>query len=223
MLLAIETSDRLCGACLLDERTDSIVATKTIDIGKGHAELLMGVIEDALKQAVLTYADLTKIAVCVGPGSFTGIRVGVSAAIGFSIALDIPVAGVTSLQALAARCHDAPSQILSLIDAHRGDVYAQSFSPAGLPLDAPAQISLDEIAKMPALQSSLLCGSGVAVLQATYPELNLPNIYDATLPAVEDVARAAGKAAMCVPAKPLYLRRPDAKPQESYTLARALR
>jgi tRNA threonylcarbamoyladenosine biosynthesis protein TsaB len=223
MLLAIETSDRLCGACVLDESTGGIVATKTIDIGKGHAELLMGVIEDVLRQGDLAYANLTKIAVCVGPGSFTGIRVGVSAALGFSIALDIPVLGVTSLQGLALEHTAAASDILCLIDAHRGDVYAQSFSAKGLPLNAPAQISLDEFANMPALQSSLLCGSGVVVLQALFPDLNLPNIDRALLSKVESIAQAASDAAMCVEPKPLYLRRPDAKPQESYTLARALR
>ncbi len=223
MLLAIETSDRLCGACVLDESNSNIVATKTIDIGKGHAELLMGVIGDALMQADLQYKDLTKIAVCVGPGSFTGIRVGVSAAIGFSIALNIPVVGVTSLQALAIGQADITSDILCLIDAHRGDVYAQSFSPAGLPIDAPAQISLDEIAKMPALKTSLVCGSGVAALQASYPVLILPTLHEVQMPKVECIAQAAAHVSMCVEPKPLYLRRPDAKPQESYTLARALR
>lgn len=223
MLLAIETSDRLCGACVLDESTGGIVATKTIDIGKGHAELLMGVIEDVLRQGDMAYADLTKIAVCVGPGSFTGIRVGVSAAIGFSIALDIPVVGVTSLQGLALEHTVASTGILCIIDAHRGDVYAQLFSASGLPLNAPVQISLDEIAKMPALESRLLCGSGVVVLQTSYPDLNLPHIHNSVSPAVECIALAASNVAMCVEPKPLYLRRPDAKPQESYTLARALR
>jgi tRNA threonylcarbamoyladenosine biosynthesis protein TsaB len=223
MLLAIETSDRLCGACVLDERTGDIVATKTIDIGKGHAELLMGVIEDVLMQADLKYKDLTKIAVCVGPGSFTGIRVGVSAAIGFSIALNIPVVGVSSLQALAVGHSESASDILCLIDAHRGDVYAQSFSSSGLSLNAPVQISLDEIAKMGSLQSSRLCGSGVAILQTSHPMSNLQPIHDVVLPNVERLAQAGTIAAMCVEPKPLYLRRPDAKPQESYTLARALR
>ncbi|MGL4490117.1 MAG: tRNA (adenosine(37)-N6)-threonylcarbamoyltransferase complex dimerization subunit type 1 TsaB, partial [Rhizobiaceae bacterium] len=223
MLLAIESSDRLCGACLLDTGNGSIVASKTIDIGKGHAELLMGVIDEVLAQAQAVYADLTSVAVCVGPGSFTGIRVGVSAAIGFGVALNIPVIGVTSLQALAVDAQSAGREALCLIDAHRGDVYAQSFSAQGTPLDAARQIALGEIAVMPSLQSKLLCGSGVAALKAAHPELDVQSFSGSPLPTVEGVARASQSLEMRVAAKPLYLRRPDAKPQESYTLARALR
>ena len=223
MLLAIETSNQLCGACLFDRDTSGTIASKTIDIGKGHAELLMGVISDVLGQAHTDYAKLTSIAVCAGPGSFTGIRVGVSAAIGFSVALDVPVVGVTSLQALAFERVNTSTEILCLIDAHRGDVYAQLFSADGKPLDAPRQIALDDIAMMPSLQTKLLCGSGFSMLQAAHPELKLQVTGGSNLPAVESIARASMNVAMCVAAKPLYLRRPDAKPQESYTLARALR
>jgi tRNA threonylcarbamoyladenosine biosynthesis protein TsaB len=223
MLLAIESSDRLCGACLLDPDTGGIVAAKTIDIGKGHAELLMGVVNEALKQADLTYAGLSSVAVCVGPGSFTGIRVGVSAAIGFGVALNIPVSGVTSLQALAMQHLASGAEMLCLIDAHRGDVYAQTFSSGGLPVDAPRQIALDQIVQMPAIDSKLLCGSGAILLNAAHPELNITMGNGTHLPAVESVAAAALNPAFCVSAKPLYLRRPDAKPQESYTIARALR
>jgi tRNA threonylcarbamoyl adenosine modification protein YeaZ len=223
MLLAIESSDRLCGACLFDVGARRVVAAKTIDIGKGHAELLMGVIDEVLAEAKASYADLASIAVCVGPGSFTGIRVGVSAAIGFGVALNIPVIGVTSLQALAVERIGKSSEILCLIDAHRGDVYAQSFSKEGVPLDQPRQISLENIAPLPSLKSKLCCGSGVALLQAVHPELGLRIAEGSSLPTVEGVARAAQNADMHVTAKPLYLRKPDAKPQESYTIARALR
>jgi tRNA threonylcarbamoyladenosine biosynthesis protein TsaB len=223
MLLSIESSDRLCGVCVSDRDTDKIIASKTIDIGKGHAELLMGVIGDVLGEAKLDYSHLTSIAVCVGPGSFTGIRVGVSAAIGFGVALNIPLVGVTSLQALALENINATAEVLCLIDAHRGDVYMQTFSPNGAPLDTPKQVALSEIATLPTLKSKLLAGSGAAILLDAYPELDLKGAQGNALPSVENIARAATNSAMCVNAKPLYLRRPDAKPQESYTLARALR
>jgi tRNA threonylcarbamoyladenosine biosynthesis protein TsaB len=223
MLLAIESSDRLCGACVLDPNTGRVAASKTIDIGKGHAELLIGVIEEVLTLGGCGYAKLKSIAVCVGPGSFTGIRVGVSAAIGFGVALNIPVAGVTSLQALAMPHLAGGAKILSLIDAHRGDVYAQSFSSDGLPLDEPRQIALEKVAEFDLAQYRILCGSGAVLLQAAYPALNLAMSADGNMPAVESIAVAALNPAFCVAAKPLYLRRPDAKPQESYTIARALR
>jgi tRNA threonylcarbamoyladenosine biosynthesis protein TsaB len=225
MLIAIESSDRLCAACLYDGEEHAVLASKTIDIGKGHAELLMGLIGDVLDIAHARYADLSAAAVCVGPGSFTGIRVGVAAAIGFGIALKIPVTGVTSLQALAfaAAASAKGRPILSLIDAHRGDVYAQSFDGTGLPLDAPRQIALAEIDVAHNIETKLICGSGAALLQDAYPDLHLHIAENCALPDVDALARASLNPLMVVPAKPLYLRRPDAKPQESYTMARALR
>ncbi len=77
-----------------------------IDIGKGHAEHLMAVVEAAMKQAGVEYSDLGAVAVSVGPGSFTGVRVGVSAARGFAMALKIPAIGVTTLEAIAAEARE---------------------------------------------------------------------------------------------------------------------
>ncbi len=225
MLLALETSDRLCAACLIDEATGVIAASKTIDIGRGHAEKMMGLIRETLDAAQCDYETLSGLAVCVGPGSFTGIRVGLATATGLSIALDIAVRGVTSLQAIAsaARKEAIGRQILALIDAHRGDVYAQMFSSIGLPLDVARQIPLEEAAKLALSQNVVSAGSGVAILKSANPELVFASNGDIDLPNVDCVAHAALDPATSVRAKPLYLRRPDAKPQEAYTIARALR
>ncbi len=225
MLLALETSDRLCAACLVDEATAKIAASKTLDIGRGHAERMMGLIDDVLIGAAVGFSALTGLAVCVGPGSFTGIRVGLATATGLSIALGLSVRGVTSLQALAlAALNEAGGRdILALVDAHRGDVYAQMFSSGGLPLDAPRQISLEAAGKLAAAAKIVSIGSGVPVLRATDFGLAFSHIDGSGLPDVDCVVKAALDSATSVPAKPLYLRRPDAKPQEAYTIARALR
>lgn len=216
MLLALETSDTNCAACLLNEASGAVLSSATLDLGRGHAEKLMGMIADVLKQAAADYAHLTRIAVCVGPGSFTGIRVALATATGLSIALGIPVTGVTALQGLALQAlpKAGGKPVLSLIDAHRGDVFAQMFSPDALPLDQPRQIPVAEVVALVASANCHLCGSGAPLVGAA---------TDLALPGVDAVARAALNPAMSVAAKPLYLRRPDAKPQESYTLARALR
>src|SRR6185436_6170923 len=100
-LLAIDTAANLCAACVFDGDAGRELGRASRDIGKGHAEVLMDVIGEALAGAGVTYADLGAIAVAVGPGSFTGIRVGVSAARGLALALKIPSVGVNALEALA--------------------------------------------------------------------------------------------------------------------------
>ncbi len=225
MLLALESSDRLCAACLIDETTGAVAASKTIDIGRGHAEKMMGLIIEVLDAARIDYKALTGLAACVGPGSFTGIRVGLATATGLSIALDLKVRGVTSLQALALAAAGAAKgqTILALVDAHRGDVYAQTFAGDGIPLDAARQISLEQAGKLAEAANIFCAGSGVAVLKAAHPDMVLQSIEGIELPDADCVARAALNPSLTVVAKPLYLRRPDAKPQEAYTIARALR
>lgn len=225
MLLVLETSDRLCAACLYDSAKHEVLASKTIDIGRGHAELLMGVIDEVLAGADAKFSQLTGVAACIGPGSFTGIRVGVSAAIGFSIALNIQKVGITSLQALAVQAaHSAGSKdILVLVDAHRGDVYAQHFSAKAEALNVAAQISLVDLVAQTDFSHVTLCGSGVAVLQVFSPATTINSQSGITYLSVEAVALAASNPAFQLPVKPLYLRRPDAKPQASYTIARAAR
>jgi tRNA threonylcarbamoyladenosine biosynthesis protein TsaB len=218
MLLALETSDRNCAACLLDEASGAILSSKSLNLGRGHAEKMMGVIADVLADAGSDYASLTRLAVCVGPGSFTGIRVALATAAGLSIALGIPVTGVTALQALAVQALDKADgkPILSVIDAHRGDVYAQTFAMDALPVDQPRQVAIAEAANLIAAGKHVLQGSGARLVPGNSADGD-------TLPNVEAVALAALNPAMSVPAKPLYLRKPDARPQESYTQARALR
>ena len=99
-ILAIDTSASLCAAAVFDGELE--LGRSVIDIGKGHAEHLMGVIEAALAAANVTYAGMSRIVVAIGPGSFTGIRVGVSTARGLALALGVPAIGISNLDAVAA-------------------------------------------------------------------------------------------------------------------------
>mgnify|MGYP003449552753 FL=1 len=200
----------------MDTATGAVLSSKTLDLGRGHAEKMMDVIADLLAEAGKDYTSLTRLAVCVGPGSFTGIRVALATATGLSVALGIPVTGVTALQALALQAPpDADGKpILSLIDAHRGDVFVQVFSADAIPADQARQIPLEEAAALTKTGNFFVYGSGAHLLAGTGQD---------ALPHVDAVALAALNPAMSVAPKPLYLRKPDAKPQESYTQARALR
>ena len=113
IVLAIDTAGTGCFAAVYDDSTDTLLASAGADIGRGHAELLMGFIDQALAKSGKVLADIGRIAVTVGPGSFTGIRVGVAAARGFALALGVPAVGVTTLSAIAEAARaanpDAPS------------------------------------------------------------------------------------------------------------------
>jgi tRNA threonylcarbamoyladenosine biosynthesis protein TsaB len=220
MILALETSSSLCAVCVLDAATGVALADISNDIGRGHAERLMGDVAEALRLAGISYSDLTAIACGVGPGSFTGIRVGVAAARGFALALKIPVRGVTSLQstALIGRDHAAGKIILVVQDGGRNELHVQRFDPNARPLDAPQALSLPMLLEQLPDAALFACGSGAQLLAGQ----SGIDIWSAPLfPTASAVARASCDPAMIVAPKPLYLRAPDAKPQAGFAIARA--
>jgi tRNA threonylcarbamoyladenosine biosynthesis protein TsaB len=221
MILALETSSSLCAVCLYDEDAGKVVAEVSNDIGRGHAERLMDDIERALKCAGLTYKDVTALACGVGPGSFTGIRVGVAAARGFGLALKVPVHGVTSLQAIALQAREiADSYILAAIDAGREDVYLQKFDTNAMPVDSAKAVHVSELSTAITASPILICGSGAARFSSLAPSLDVSIYGLAMVATAAAVAKSAANTAMSVSPKPLYLRAPDAKPQTGFVIAR---
>lgn len=214
IVLAIDTSGSGCRAALYDPATDGVLGMAGAEIGRGHAELLMGFVDEALAAAGLDLDDVGRIAVTVGPGSFTGIRVGVAAARGLALALNVPAVGITTLSALAAtRVKDKP--LLVAMDARRGEAYCQSFAADGAALIAPALLSLDDARALAAGHDGEVTGSAAALLRKDA----LPQT-DAV-----DIAAVARLGAALDPQehrpKPLYLRGPDAKPQAGFAIRRA--
>lgn len=197
-ILAIDTALAACSVAVWqDGRT---LAAETRPMARGQAEAVVPMAQVIMTAAGLSYTDLDRIAVTVGPGSFTGIRVGLAAARGFALAAGKPVIGVTTLEALASG-----GATIAAIDARRGEVYAQRF---GADPTAPALMPIAEA-------SALASGDGVAVGNGA-PLLALPpgwRVLDVTLP--DPTAVAAIAATRPVPAQPpgpLYLRAPDATP-----------
>ena len=215
-LLAIDTSASHCAVCVLDDAAGT-THRDVRDIGTGHAEVLMGQIAGVLKQARLTWSDLDRIAVCVGPGSFTGVRVGVSAARGFALALGIPAVGVTTLEAIAADAVPLAGgrSILAAIDARRGQVYVQPFDEAGVATADPRAVPVEQALAM--VQSgTVVAGNGAALLGAEGAVL-----ADAASGDIGTVARLGAARAPGAAPVPLYLRSADAKPQTGFALPRA--
>lgn len=217
MILALETSSSLCAACILDPASGRVVADVSNDIGRGHAERLMDDVAEALKHAGIGYPNLSSIAVGVGPGSFTGIRVGVAAARGFALALQIPVRGVTSFQAIALQAAGGKAMLI-VQDAGREELYVQRFDARAKPLGAPEAVTLQMLVQRLPDAPLFACGSGAHLLagKGGVEICGTPVIATAA-----SVARASLDPSMIVAPKPLYLRAPDAKPQAGFAIARS--
>ena len=129
-VLAVETSTLSGGAALLDG--ERIVGEYTLDVRMTHSERVMAAIDQLLTDAGWTARDLEGLAVSVGPGSFTGLRVGVSTVKGLALALSIPVAAVPTLDAMAAMLPFASLPVCPVLDARKREVYASRYRWDGL-------------------------------------------------------------------------------------------
>jgi len=222
MILAIDTASNFCAACLWQDGTELGRAVE--DIGKGHAERLMAIIDAALADAGTDYKSITSIAVSVGPGSFTGIRVGVSAARGLALALNVPAAGVTTLAAIAqaARNGHPNARIISAIDARREELYLADDSTGGI----ATMLNLSDLAALATGAPPVIAGSGASLVASAFRTAGIqPRAIVDDTATTADIAIYARLAAVGqiagAPPKPLYLRGPDAKPQSGFALPRA--
>lgn len=215
ILLAIDTAGIDCAVALCDSQTGAILAEMTETIGKGHAERLMAILDAVLAEARRDLSDVDKIAVTVGPGSFTGIRVGVAAARGLGLALGVPVTGVTTLEVMARAGRAGGAGKIAAIDAKRGEVYLQAFDDNDSPLSEPLLLGLAEAVDFARKHPSFpVVGSGLAAL---FPDKNVepaPDRFPISL--VARIGLHSGR-----DPKPLYLRGPDAKPQDGFAVTRA--
>lgn len=222
-LLALDTAlDASAAAVAAVDAAGRVVtrAERTEMIGKGHAERLLSTIEAVLAEAGLGYGDLGRIGVTVGPGSFTGIRVGLAAARGFGLALGVPVVGVGTLDALAASTGPG-SPLLVALDARRGEVYARLFDAEGRPVGAafaaPAAVAADLLPAGPVR----LAGSGARLVAAEIGDGRATIVSEAPVAPIGAVAALAARLdPVADPPKPLYVRPPDAKPQTAARVAR---
>ncbi|BAV49869.1 peptidase M22 glycoprotease [Mesorhizobium loti] len=220
-VLAIDCAASLCAACVYDVAAGRELGRAVLDLGKGHAEHLMAVIAEALKAAETDYAGLGAIAVSVGPGSFTGLRVGVSAARGLALALKIPSIGVTTLEALAAEAAAAFSgrAVLAALDAGREEIHAALYDRTLVLTYGPAVTTLPEATALAIENSAVLAGTAVAQIAALAGRGFDIGPQTATADILTYARLAAAKGQGERP-KPLYLRGADAKPQAGFILSR---
>src|SRR5689334_323188 len=144
-ILAIDTALEACSAAVIDTERGRM-ATESLPMERGHAEALMPLIARVMKQAEMPFTALDRIAVTTGPGSFTGLRVGIAAARGIALAAGRPAIGLTTLSGLAAPhiAADDTKPVAAVIDARHEHVYLQVFGPGGRTVVPPRIAPLRE-------------------------------------------------------------------------------
>jgi tRNA threonylcarbamoyladenosine biosynthesis protein TsaB len=211
-VLVVDTALGLCSAGGFEADADGAHALglRSEVMARGHSERLAGFARDAMVEGGLAFAALDRIGVTVGPGSFTGLRVGLAFAQGLGAALDRPVIGISTLDALAASAGTA-DEIAALIDARRGQVYARFWRDGAATGPAEA-LSLEAAAeRLAALgHGAVLAGSGAALFPDVLPAARRLAFEGPDPAALARLTAAADPAA--APPRPLYLRAPDATP-----------
>lgn len=224
-VLAIDTALEACSAAVLDLDRGGIVASETVPMVRGHAEALMPLIARVMDLAEIDFAGLDRVSVTTGPGSFTGLRVGISAARGIALASGKPAIGLSTLSGFAAPhiAEDDSSNVVVAIDARHDHVYLQIFGTGGRTIVAPRIAPVREAIRAAMTAPARLVGSGANVLAAVWPKnAQQPLLIEQrAAPDIAWIARLGAAAADGYAApKPLYLRAPDAQPQDAARLPR---
>jgi tRNA threonylcarbamoyladenosine biosynthesis protein TsaB len=220
-LLAIDTSLAACAAAIFDA-DKGMLAGESLQMVRGHAEALIPLIARVMKAAHLDFEGLDRIAVTIGPGSFTGIRVGVSAARGIALAAQRPAVGITTLDAFAAPWlarHDSVPTLVA-IDARNDNGYIQAFGADGAALNPPRLAPLHEAFNDIPTGPLRVTGSAARRVAAIWPADQSITADDKPAPPIEWVARLGVSADSSAAPRPLYLRGAGARSQDAARLAR---
>jgi tRNA threonylcarbamoyladenosine biosynthesis protein TsaB len=219
-LLALDAAGAACSAAVW--RDGQVAARRFAAMGRGQSEHLLPMIEAVMAEAAVDYEALEAVAVTVGPGGFTGVRIGLAAARGLALAWRTPLIGISNFAAVAAAVPVAEGTgrtLAVVLDSKRHESYVQAFAPIGdgpaRPLGPGAAVAPDELDAWLPAGPVLLAGDGLqpalAVLQAVGRDARA-----ATSPGWTDAAQVARLAAaqplpgpQAPPPRPLYLRAPD--------------
>jgi tRNA threonylcarbamoyladenosine biosynthesis protein TsaB len=204
-ILGIETSTRRGSVALLDE--NGLVLALEHDKPNAHAEALLPLVARLFAETGVAKSSLERVAVGTGPGSFTGLRIGIALGEGIALGIGVPLVGVCSLEALA-RAVEGTRACIAVLDAGRGELFVAAYAADGAELLAPCAATPDEargrILAIDALRGAIVVGEGATKLPGEFdvapnPELALPHArIVAALAAARDPERS--------PPDPIYVR-----------------
>jgi len=209
----MDTATNACSAALWED--GKILARRFEPMSRGQAERLVPLVEEVLEEAETDWGGLDALAVTIGPGAFTGLRIGLSTARGFALAAGKPLIGVTTLDAVA---HSVPESeredrnVLVALDAKRADVYAQLFDPSLKPISEPVAILPEKLPSLTGDAPLILAGDYAEAVKSVFGDQATVATGDGLPDAavVADLAAAKGIPKDAMPPAPLYIRPPDA-------------
>lgn len=222
LTLALDTSGVACSVCIYDARAEKIIGNCEREIGRGHAELLIDLVNETVSASGVTYETLSRIVTSVGPGSFTGARVCVAAARGFALSLNKPVVGVSNFDAYIAyaqRKHSS-GKVISIVPAGRGQVFCQfSFDSEFEKANKPFVCDIEKVSSFSS--QAILCGPSMRETSQLF-KTPLVQCDTGDFSLINEIARVgSGMQISDTRPEPLYLRKPDAKPQQKFAVERA--
>jgi tRNA threonylcarbamoyl adenosine modification protein YeaZ len=224
-ILAIDTALGAASACVFEAGAEAPEAAESIAMERGHAEALLPLIARVMAQTAGGFASLSRIAVTVGPGSFTGLRIGIAAARAIGLVCNVPVVGVATLAALAAPLILEQKQglVAAAIDAHHGNIYLAAFGQDGRATVLPRLTSLADALSVLEGAPLRLTGSAAPMLaiEAVAAGRVVDLAAEGSAPDIVFVAKLGLLADPLIPARPLYLKAPDAKPPMDKTVVLA--
>lgn len=229
-VLALDTALDATQVAILDGASGALIAQESQPMTRGHAEALVPMAGRVLAAAGLDIAAIDRFVVTTGPGSFTGLRIGISAARGFALVHDRPAVGVSALTAFAAPLLFGAERfaVAAAIHAKHGQVFFQAMALGGKPLVAPGVYAIEEAARKLGEGQFVYVGnaaSAIAKARRDAGELAraaLPAPVDAPAPDIGWVARLGAAAdPASAPARPYYLREANVTLSDRNRLERA--
>ncbi len=205
-VLGIETAFSTVSVCLFDKRADHPLELQELSLVKGHAEVLPVCLAKTLAVIREQLVDLSEICVSVGPGSFTGTRIGISAAKALGAVLKIPVHGVSTTAAFAAPHIGSGLPIASVIDVGNGKVYQECFDPCGASISKLKIFDFAEAIRNLPSREVILTGTGAEFLvrEATIRGANVRLEGRSDSPGADQIVRASTFEKNELPPRPLY-------------------
>lgn len=214
MILSLDTSTDACTVALVSDEGPAYEIT--IPVRTGHAGSLLPIIDRLFSLSPYGKEDVDLIAVGIGPGSFTGIRIGIATAKGLSLALNRPLAGVNTLDALARGALPSPLNVMPVVDARKSEIFCRLYDREGNPLTSPMNIRPEGLSEIITART-LFIGNGIPLYREAFSRLLQENYIEGPVHLWHPRATVIGRMAMSDmsratlhPAQPMYIRSSDA-------------